>query len=106
MKAHYAVRAFCRGLVADETEKVVLDSGVNVFSVVTEDIDGLTARLVEQGAEIQGVDRLDALDPVEPVGERMQQLGLDVDVVRDDAGGMWLPATQVRHDTGSGSDEG
>lgn len=104
MKAHYAVRAFCRGLVVDETEKVVLDSGVNVFSVVTEDIEGLTARLVEQGAEIQGVDRLDALDPVEPVGERMQRLGLDV--VPDDAGGMWLPATQVQHDAGSGSDEG
>jgi len=87
---HYSVQAFCRDLIIDEAEEIVLDSGTNVFSVITDDIEGLTARLEEKGATIKSVDQLDELEAVAPVEDQMKAFGLDSEMPE-------LPPIRIEH---------
>jgi len=45
---------------------IMLDKGVNTFTAVTDDVDGLVAHLESEGVKVTQVNQLDDLEPVPP----------------------------------------
>lgn len=45
---------------------LMLDAGVNVFTVVVDDLDAFLARLKEEGVTVQQMNRLDQHEPGRP----------------------------------------
>lgn len=63
---HFAIVARAKDLVVIPERYIALDAGMNVFNVVTDDLDGLLAHLKERGVTVDEVRRLDQLAPVDP----------------------------------------
>lgn len=63
---YYSFTALAKNPVAIEDPLILLDSGVNVFTAVVDDLEGLLARLKSEGVTVQQVNKLDGLEPVPP----------------------------------------
>ena len=63
---YFSIVAFAKGEAELPEHRVTLDSGVNVFSIYTDDVDAVIAQLVEQGVQVQSVHALDAFESVPP----------------------------------------
>jgi hypothetical protein len=66
IKGLFSIVARAKDLVVIPERHIALDAGVNVFSVVTDDLDVLLAHLKTQGVTVDKVQRLDQLEPVDP----------------------------------------
>jgi hypothetical protein len=63
---YYSFIAFAKQPVSIQNPPILLGEGVNTFTAVTDDIDGLKALLKNEGVDLREVHRLDGLDPVPP----------------------------------------
>jgi len=63
---YYSFIAFAKQPVCIPNTCILLGEGLNTFTAVTEDIEGLKVFLEGEGVDIREVHRLDGLDPVPP----------------------------------------
>lgn len=64
--SYYSFVAFSRCPVSIPDPLILLGEGVNTFTAVTDDLEGLKALLEAEGVQIREVHQLDGLDPVPP----------------------------------------
>ena len=70
--AYYSISAQAPGLVGVPEALTVLDRGLNVFTVVTDDIDVILNRLRSENVVILTYNRLDAHEGISPDETAMQ----------------------------------
>lgn len=63
---YYSFVVFAKHPVSIPDPMILLGEGVNTFTAITDDLEGLKALLENEGVAIRGVHRLDGLDPVPP----------------------------------------
>jgi len=63
---YYSFLAFAKYPVSIPDPLIMLGEGVNTFTAATDDLEGLTTLLENEGVDIREVHRLDGLDPVPP----------------------------------------
>lgn len=63
---YYSIVAVATGEAELPEHKVILGSGMNVFTLYTEDIDAVVSQLVTQGVSVQSVHALDVFESVPP----------------------------------------
>lgn len=61
---YYSFVAFAHRPVSIPDPLILLGDGVNTFTAVTDDLEGLRLVLENEGVEIREVHRIDGLDPV------------------------------------------
>jgi hypothetical protein len=64
--AYYSFVAFAQHPVAIPDPLIMLGRGINTFTAMTEDLDGLLALLRDEDVDIKQVNQLDGLRPVPP----------------------------------------
>lgn len=64
--AYYSFVVLADHPVAIPDPMVLLDTGVNAFSALVEDLDGFTKLLEEEGVTIKQANRLDEFEPLGP----------------------------------------
>ena len=63
---YYSIVAVARQPVAIPDPLVLLDTGLNVFTAQTDDLEGMLDALKNEGVTVKKVNRLDGLPSVEP----------------------------------------
>lgn len=63
---YYSFTAIATHTVSLKNPYILLGPGLNVFTAVTDDLEGLKALLESEGVDIKSVNRLDGLEPVPP----------------------------------------
>lgn len=64
--AYYSFVVIARQPVGIPKPMVMLDAGVNVFTVVVDDLDTFLSRLKDEGVTVQQMNRLDVSEPGSP----------------------------------------
>ncbi len=64
--SYYSFVAYSRYPVSIPDPLILLGEGVNTFTAVTDDLEGLKSILEAEGVEIREVHRLDGLESVSP----------------------------------------
>lgn len=64
--AYYSIVVFAHHPVGIPDPLILLDKGLNPFTVMTDDIEGLLKMLGDEGVDIREVNCLDAHDPGDP----------------------------------------
>ena len=92
---YYSFVAFARHPVSIPDPLILLGSGLNTFTAVTDDLEGLKALLENEGVDIRETHRLDALESVppdslflpseDPAGALAPLLGVGVDCDAEDS---------------------
>lgn len=63
---YYSFIAIAPHPVGVKDPLIMLDKGVNTFTAVTDDVDGLVAHLESEGINVTQINQLDGLEPVPP----------------------------------------
>lgn len=63
---YYSFVAFAKHPVSIPDPLILLGEGLNTFTAVTDDLEGLKSLLEDEGVTIREVNQLDELDPVPP----------------------------------------
>lgn len=66
MVSYYSFVATAQQPVGFTKPLLMLDAGVNVFSVVVDDVDALLERFKEEGVTVQQMNQLDVSEPSKP----------------------------------------